>query len=113
MPTDEVYLDAKEAFIEIRDLVGVDIIFRSRLQLCVPGSFHKKRDWQQVGFFEQIETSVDMLDDDYQDFVLSGIDDINDRENQIVTIEGIDFQVVQVNVNPSTPIVHLILTKDK
>jgi hypothetical protein len=109
----EVYDDAKAAFIEIRDLVGVEIIFRSRLQLCVSSTIQKKRDWQQVGFFEEAMTQVDMLDDDYADFVASGIDDINDPLDKFVELDGLLFQVVGINTNPATPLVHLILTKDK
>ncbi len=108
-----VYDDVKAAFIEIRDLIGVEIIFRSRLQKCVPAVMFRKRDWQQVGFFEENQTHVDMLDDDWHDFVLSGIADINDRQNQIVELEDTLFQLIEVNSHPSTPIVRLILTKDK
>jgi hypothetical protein len=105
----EVYDDAKAAFIELRDLIGVEIIFASRLQLCVSGTIHKKTTWQEVGSVEEIQVQIDMLDDDFEDFVLSGIND----SDSIVELDGLLFQVIGINTNPALPVVHLILTKDK
>ena len=109
MASGEIYDDAKVAFTELRDLIGVEIIFASRLQLCVAGEIYRKSTWQQSGFIEEASTHVDMLDDDYADFVASGIND----EDSIVLLNEIEFKVIEIDTNPATPVVRLVLTKDK
>ena len=107
----EVYLDAVEAFTLLRDMIGVDIIYRSRLQKCVTANIRDVSDWQQVGFIEQSTTHVDMLEDDLNDFVLSGFDE--DQQPTITLDTDVEYRVVEIDRNPATPVVRLHLSKEK
>src|SRR5947207_936941 len=109
MASGEIYNSAKAAFTELRDLIGTEILFASRLQLCISGEIHHKSSLQQVGFVDLADTTADMLDDDYADFVASGIND----QDSVVELDGTMFHVIGINTNPATPVVRLLLTKDK
>jgi len=107
MDDTEVYDSGKEAFALLLELAGIPIIFNGVEHTCVPTRFEKKLEYPVSGFFEEATAAVDMMDDDFADFI--GID----QQDAIVEVNGLMFKVITIDANPVTPIVRMTLTKSK
>jgi hypothetical protein len=108
--SNEFYNLAKRAFIESLELVGIPIIFAGESKLCVVNRIVRKQTWQQVGFFPEATAIVDMVDDDFNEFEANRL--VEDAQ-ALVELDDTLFQLIEVDREPSDPIVRLHLNKDK
>jgi hypothetical protein len=106
---DEIYSDIVEAFQEQLEIQGVPITFASIEKTCLAQRLDEKLEWQSAGFLPTTTVRVTLLDSDYADFVLAGINEAQ----ATVDFEGLTFQVTEIKSVSSNPIVSILLNKSK
>jgi hypothetical protein len=102
----DYYDHVKRAFIETLAVVGVPIKFNGVTKLCVTGPISRRRAADVSGYLPQAATVTDLLDDDFKAFTGIG-------NRSVVTIDGTDLRILDIDNEPSDPIVHLILISSK
>ncbi len=106
---DEIYADIEYAFQEQLSIQGVPITFASIEKQCIAQRMDERLEWQSAGFLPTTTVRIDMLDSDFFDFALAGID-----EPQVtVMFEGLTFQVTEIKRVSSNPVVSIMLNKSK
>ncbi len=106
---DEIYADIVYAFQEQLEIQGVPITFASIEKQCIAQRLDQKLEWQSVGFLPDTTVRVELLDSDFADFTLAGIEEAQ----ATVMFEGLTFNVTEIKKVSSNPVVSMMLNKTK
>ncbi len=106
---DVIYEDIKYGFQELLSIRGVPITFQSIEKQCLSAPLDAKQEWSAAGWLPETTTRVELLDTDFAEFSLAGIEEAQTT----VELEGITFQVVEIKKLSSHPLVSMMLNKSK
>lgn len=101
---------SKIAFNEVLALRGTDITFAGATKKCLASYIINKLPWQSAGFLQDEDVKVEMVDDDWNQYVSYGI---IDRADATVILDWLVFTVVEVRSVSTDPVVTIQLTISK
>jgi hypothetical protein len=102
-----VYDEVKIAFQETLDRGAVPITFNGITKPCMSSGLTNNLRWETTGFVPKILATVQMMDDDFEEFF--GIDD----SDATVILDNEIFTVEEIKTHSGDPVVSLSLTVTK
>ena len=110
MAEPSLYDLTKIAFNEVLSLQGTDITFAGSTKKCMAHYIINKLPWQAVGFLADEDVKVEMVDDDWNEWISYGV---IERADATIILDWLVFTVVEVRSISTDPVVTIQLTIDK